>query len=61
MVRLETRGRISSKGSSYLATLPGANFPAIVVDMTFGKPVSVPLFSEITVVVRYFEEIIIKN
>ena len=47
-------------GGSYLATLAGANFPAMVIDIALGKPVLVPSFSEITVV-RYFEEIIVKN
>lgn len=47
-------------GGTIFATLAGANFPAMILDMVGGKKLKTPLISEITVV-RYFEEIVIEN
>jgi carbamoyl-phosphate synthase large subunit len=47
-------------GGTIFAALAGANFPAMILDMVKGKKLKIPKISEITVV-RYFEEIIVKN
>jgi carbamoyl-phosphate synthase large subunit len=47
-------------GGTIFSALAGANFPAMIVDMVQGKEISIPELSPITVV-RYFEEIVIKN
>jgi carbamoyl-phosphate synthase large subunit len=45
-------------GGTIFATLAGANFPALVLDMVKQKEIVKPSFSEVTVI-RYFEEIVI--
>lgn len=45
-------------GGTIFATLAGANFPAMIIDMVEGKPLVIPKISEITVL-RYFEEIVL--
>src|ERR671928_477747 len=48
-------------GGTIFTTLAGANFPAMILDMVAGKEISsLPKVSEITVI-RYFEEIVIRN
>ncbi|HEY6949217.1 MAG TPA: ATP-grasp domain-containing protein [Nitrososphaeraceae archaeon] len=47
-------------GGTIFAALAGANFPAMILDMVKGKKLKMPKISEITVV-RYFEEIVVKN
>jgi carbamoyl-phosphate synthase large subunit len=48
-------------GGTIFTTLAGANFPAMIIDMVEGKEISsIPEVSEITVI-RYFEEIVIKD
>jgi carbamoyl-phosphate synthase large subunit len=48
-------------GGTIFTALAGANFPAMILDMVVGKEIShLPDVSEITVV-RYFEEIVIRN
>ena len=47
-------------GGTIFSALAGANFPAMIIDMVEGKEISIPKVSPITVV-RYFEEIVIKN
>jgi len=47
-------------GGTILAALAGANFPAMILDMVNGKKLKIPKISEVTVV-RYFEEIVVKN
>jgi carbamoyl-phosphate synthase large subunit len=47
-------------GGTIFTTLAGANFPAMILDMIHGKEILLPKVSEITVI-RYFEEIIIRN
>jgi len=45
-------------GGTIFATLAGANFPKMIIDMVEGKKIKTPTISEITVL-RYFEEIVI--
>jgi carbamoyl-phosphate synthase large subunit len=45
-------------GGTIFATLAGANFPKMIIDMVEGKKIKMPTISEITVL-RYFEEIIL--
>ncbi|MDQ4072941.1 MAG: ATP-grasp domain-containing protein, partial [Thermoproteota archaeon] len=45
-------------GGTIFATLAGANFPKMIIDMVEGKKVKAPTISEITVL-RYFEEIVL--
>lgn len=47
-------------GGTIFAALAGANFPAMILDMVNGKKLKIPKISEVTVV-RYFEEIVVKN
>jgi carbamoyl-phosphate synthase large subunit len=48
-------------GGTIFTALAGANFPAMILDMVNGKEIShLPNVSEITVI-RYFEEIVIRN
>ena len=48
-------------GGTIFTALAGANFPAMILDMINGKEIShLPNISEITVI-RYFEEIVIRN
>lgn len=47
-------------GGTIFAALAGANFPAMILDMVNGKKLKIPNISEVTVV-RYFEEIVVKN
>src|SRR6187200_3389939 len=47
-------------GGTMFTTLAGANFPAMILDMIYGKEILLPKVSEVTVI-RYFEEIIIRN
>jgi carbamoyl-phosphate synthase large subunit len=48
-------------GGTIFTALAGANFPAMILDMVNGKEISnLPNISEITVI-RYFEEIVIRN
>ena len=44
-------------GGTIFATLAGANFPKMIIDMAEGKKITAPDFSDITVI-RYFEEIV---
>jgi carbamoyl-phosphate synthase large subunit len=45
-------------GGTIFATLAGANFPALILDMIEGKEIIKPSFSEVTII-RYFEEIVV--
>ena len=47
-------------GGTFFTTLAGANFPAMILDMVYGKKLKIPKISEITIV-RYFEEIVVEN
>jgi carbamoyl-phosphate synthase large subunit len=47
-------------GGTIFTALAGANFPAMILDITMGKRIKIPRISEITVV-RYFEEIVVEN
>lgn len=47
-------------GGTIFAALAGANFPAMILDIVNGKKLKIPKISEVTVV-RYFEEIVVKN
>jgi carbamoyl-phosphate synthase large subunit len=47
-------------GGTIIATLAGANFPRMILDMVEGKTVKIPDLLEITVV-RYLEEIVLSN
>ena len=47
-------------GGTIFTALAGANFPAMILDMATGKRIKIPKISEITVV-RYFEEIVVKD
>lgn len=48
-------------GGTIFTTLAGANFPAMILDMVAGKEISsIPKVSGITII-RYFEEIVIRN
>jgi carbamoyl-phosphate synthase large subunit len=47
-------------GGTIFSTLAGVNFPALILEMIEHKEITIPKISEITVI-RYFEEIVIKN
>jgi len=47
-------------GGTIFTTLAGANFPAMILDLAFGKRIKIPKISEITIV-RYFEEIVVED
>lgn len=47
-------------GGTIFATLAGVNFPALLLNLVEGKEFVMPEISEVTIV-RYFEEIVIRN
>ncbi len=47
-------------GGTIFSTLAGVNFPALILEMIEHKEITIPKILEITVI-RYFEEIVIKN
>ena len=47
-------------GGTVFTTLAGVNFPKIILDMVDGQEIVIPKVKEITIV-RYFEELIVKN
>ena len=47
-------------GGTIFATLAGVNFPSLLLELVEGKDIVIPKISEVTIV-RYFEEIVIRN
>jgi carbamoyl-phosphate synthase large subunit len=47
-------------GGTIFAALAGVNFPSLLLELVEGKDVVIPKISEVTIV-RYFEEIVIRN
>lgn len=47
-------------GGTIFATLAGANFPSMIIEMVEGKKVNIPKISEVTIM-RYFEEIVVDD
>lgn len=47
-------------GGTIFTTLAGVNFPSLILDIAGGKEPDIPNFSEVTVI-RYYEEIVIRN
>jgi carbamoyl-phosphate synthase large subunit len=47
-------------GGTIFTTLAGVNFPSLILDIAEGKELDIPQFSEVTVI-RYYEEIVIRN
>jgi carbamoyl-phosphate synthase large subunit len=47
-------------GGTIFATLAGVNFPSLLLDLVENKKIVVPEIDEVTIV-RYFEEIVIRN
>jgi carbamoyl-phosphate synthase large subunit len=47
-------------GGTIFTTLAGVNIPSLILDIAEGKEPEIPQFSEVTVI-RYYEEIVIRN
>jgi carbamoyl-phosphate synthase large subunit len=47
-------------GGTIFATLAGANFPSMIIEMAEGRKVNIPKISEVTIM-RYFEEIVVDD
>jgi carbamoyl-phosphate synthase large subunit len=47
-------------GGTIFATLAGINFPSLLLDLIEDKEIVIPKISEVTII-RYFEEIVIRN
>jgi len=47
-------------GGTIFTTLAGVNLPSLIMDIVEGKEIDIPQFSEVTII-RYYEEIVIRN
>jgi carbamoyl-phosphate synthase large subunit len=47
-------------GGTIFSTLAGVNLPSLIMDIVEGKEIDIPQFSEVTII-RYYEEIVIRN
>jgi carbamoyl-phosphate synthase large subunit len=47
-------------GGTIFTTLAGVNFPSLLLDLLENKKIVIPKIEEVTIL-RYFEEIVIRN